>query len=134
LAGFYGRQGKAFGGQASVTQALAGAQMTVVAEAGIEQRLAGPDVGGPLRADREGSGFPGGGKGRGLKSGHVASTLAPAAVARGVLGYLVCREGAGCAGSCSLLGSAREGTIEPSATSATLGWASDAQRLRCGRS
>src|SRR5258707_5358807 len=52
----YGRQAKAFGGRASVAQALAGARMAVVAKAGIEQRLARSDVRGPLAADRERSG------------------------------------------------------------------------------
>ena len=52
----HGRQGKAFGGRASVAQALAGARMAVVAKAGIQQRLARSDVRGPLAADRERSG------------------------------------------------------------------------------
>src|ERR1700758_3650583 len=53
------REGKAFGGPTSVTQALAGARMAVVAKAGIKQRLARNDVGSPLRTDRERSGFQG---------------------------------------------------------------------------
>ena len=45
----HGREGEAFGGRASVAQALAGAQMAVVAKAGIEQRFTGSDVRGTLR-------------------------------------------------------------------------------------
>ncbi len=53
----HGRQGKAFGGRASVTQALAGARMAVVAKAGIQQRFTRGDVRGLLRTDRERSGI-----------------------------------------------------------------------------
>ena len=53
----HGRQGEAFGGRASVAQALAGARMAVVAKAGIQQRFARSDVRGPLRTDRERSGI-----------------------------------------------------------------------------
>ena len=59
------RQGKAFGGRASVAQALAGAHMAVLAKAGIQQRFTRDDVGSPLRTDRERSGFRGEGN-RGL--------------------------------------------------------------------
>ena len=50
-------KGEAFGGRASVAQALAGAQMAVFAKAGIEQRFTRDDVRGALRADRERSGI-----------------------------------------------------------------------------
>ena len=40
----HGGEGKAFGGRASVAQALAGAQMAVLAKAGIKQRFTGDDV------------------------------------------------------------------------------------------
>ena len=53
----HGRQGKAFGGRASVAQALAGARMAVVAKAGIQQRFARSDVRGSFRTDRERSGI-----------------------------------------------------------------------------
>ena len=53
----HGRQGKAFGGRASVAQALAGARMAVVAKAGIQQRFTRGDVRGSLRTDRERSGI-----------------------------------------------------------------------------
>ena len=45
----HSREGEAFGGRASVAQALAGAQMAVFAKAGIEQRFTGSDVRGTLR-------------------------------------------------------------------------------------
>ena len=50
-------EAKAFGGRASVAQALAGAHMAVVAKAGIQQRFTRNDVRGPLRTDRERSGI-----------------------------------------------------------------------------
>ena len=53
----HGRQGKAFGGRASVAQALAGARMAVFAKAGIQQRFTRSDVRGSFRTDRERSGF-----------------------------------------------------------------------------
>ena len=53
----HGRQGKAFGGRASVAQALAGAHMAVVAKAGIQQRFTRNDVGSTFRTDRERSGI-----------------------------------------------------------------------------
>src|ERR1700729_811867 len=56
------REGKTFGGRASVAQALAGAQASVLAKAGIQQRLTGDDVRSLLRTDRERSGLRGEGK------------------------------------------------------------------------
>ncbi len=53
----HGRQGKAFGGRASVAQALAGARMAIIAKAGIQQRFARSDVRGSFRTDRERSGI-----------------------------------------------------------------------------
>ena len=52
----HGRKRKAFGGRASVAQALAGAQMAVFAKAGIEQRLTRHDVRCSFRTDSERSG------------------------------------------------------------------------------
>src|SRR6202795_166392 len=52
----HGRKRKAFGGRASVAQALASAHMAGLAKAGIEQRLARHDVRCSLAADRERSG------------------------------------------------------------------------------
>ena len=72
----YGRKREAFGGRASVAQALAGAQMAVVAKAGIEQRLAHSDVRGALGADREPGGVGGEGNGGLPQSSHGTSVLA----------------------------------------------------------
>ena len=78
LALAHDRKGQAFGGRASVAQALAGARMAVRAKAGIEQRFTRDDVRGSLRTDRErrGIGFEGN---RGVpQSSHGTSVLAPA--------------------------------------------------------
>ena len=56
LAPAHRREGEAFGGRASVAQALAGARMAVRAKAGIQQRFTRNDVRGTLRTDRERSG------------------------------------------------------------------------------
>ena len=52
-----GRKRKAFGGRASVAQALSCARMAVVAKSGIKQRFARHDVRGSLAADHERSGI-----------------------------------------------------------------------------
>ena len=69
------RKSEAFGGRASVAQALAGAHMAVCAKAGIEQRLARNDVRGTFRTDHERSSA---GEGNGVfrKSSHGTSVLA----------------------------------------------------------
>src|SRR6185437_15966883 len=69
------REGKAFGGRTSVAQALAGAHMTVVAKAGIQQRFTRESVGSPLRTDRERSGFRSEGNGGLPQIGHGTSVL-----------------------------------------------------------
>ena len=74
------REGKAFGGRASVAQALAGARMAVRAKAGIQQRFARSDVRGTFRTDHERSGVGNEGS-RGVpQSSHGTSVLAPADV------------------------------------------------------
>ncbi len=73
----HGRQGKAFGGRASVAQALAGAHMAVVAKAGIQQRLARSDVRGSFRTDRERSGIGDEGSSGLPQSSHGTSVPAP---------------------------------------------------------
>src|SRR6185437_6447949 len=70
------REGKAFGGRASVTQPLAGAHLAVGAKAGIEQRLARDDVRRPLRADREWNRVPGETNGVFGQGSHRTSVLA----------------------------------------------------------
>src|ERR1700687_3769724 len=73
----HGRKREAFGGRASIAQALAGAQAAVFAKAGIEQRFTRSDVRGSLAADRERSGVGIKGNG-GLPHGsHGTSVLAP---------------------------------------------------------
>src|SRR6202166_4666461 len=76
----YGRQGKAFGGRASVAQALAGARMAVFAKAGIEQRFAHHDVRGTLRPDHERSGVGNEGNLGLPQSGHGTSVSTPQAM------------------------------------------------------
>src|SRR5215468_8435514 len=71
------REGEAFGGRASVAQALTGAQMAVLAKAGIKQRFTGDDVRGLLRTDRERSGLRGEGE-FGLAQGSHGTSV-PAA-------------------------------------------------------
>src|SRR5258707_9103245 len=76
------REAKAFGGRASVAEALAGAHLAVCAKAGIQQRFACNDVRCPLRADREWSGISGEGN-RGLsQSSHGTSVLTANGVSR----------------------------------------------------
>ncbi|CEG06907.1 hypothetical protein BN961_00285 [Afipia felis] len=71
-----GREGEAFRGRASVAQALAGADMTALAEACIEQCLARGDVRGALGADRERGGISEGGSGF-PNSSHGTSVPTP---------------------------------------------------------
>src|SRR5258705_3615404 len=73
----HSREGETLGGRLSVAQALAGAHLTVVAKAGIEQRLARDDVRGALAADREPSGLGYEGNGGLPQGSHGTSVLAP---------------------------------------------------------
>jgi hypothetical protein len=92
------REGEAFGGRASVAQALAGAHMAVLAKAGIEQRFTGDDVRGLLRTDRERSGLRGEDS-PGLAQGSHGTSVPAANGARRAAGSVVkignVREGAG---------------------------------------
>ena len=88
----HGRKGKAFGGRASVAQALAGAHMAVSAKAGIQQRFARDDVRGSLRTDRERSGIGGEGNSGLSNSSHGTSVLTAAAGRRSVVESFGCEE------------------------------------------
>ncbi|MEA2918448.1 MAG: hypothetical protein QOJ15_10529, partial [Bradyrhizobium sp.] len=70
------RKRKALGGRASVAQALAGAQASVFAKAGIEQRFARDDVRGTFRTDHERSGVGEEGNLGLPQSSHGTSVLA----------------------------------------------------------
>jgi hypothetical protein len=70
------RQGKAFGGRASVAQALAGALMAVFAKAGIEQRFTRNEVRSSLGTDRERSGIREEGNGGVSQGSHGTSVPA----------------------------------------------------------
>ncbi|BBC03115.1 hypothetical protein BE61_85800 [Bradyrhizobium elkanii USDA 61] len=72
----HGRKAQAFGGRASVAQALAGARLAIRAKAGIQQRFACDDVRATLRTDRERGGISDEGNGGVPSCSHGTSVPA----------------------------------------------------------